>query len=113
MRKTINNLQAATIDGVLNAPEESSDDSAWLVKMVDLFKAGNIRDARKLIVANARPDEYEGIYRKLYENLDWFGDTEDKQDEAVIIIRNGLVKHVSVADVEINLSATLIELQMI
>jgi hypothetical protein len=81
--------------------------------MVDLFKAGNIRDARKLIVANARPDEYEGIYRKLYENLDWFGDTEDKQDEAVIIIRNGLVKHVSVADVEINLSATLIELQMI
>ena len=113
MRKTINNLQASTIDGVLTAPEEGSDDSAWLIKMVDLFKSGNIRDARKLIVANARPDEYEGIFRKLYENLDWFGDTADKQDEAVIIIRNGLVKHVSVADVEINLSATLIELQML
>jgi replication factor C small subunit len=113
MRKTINNLQAATVDGVLTAPEEGSDDSAWLIKMVDLFKSGNIKEARKLIVANARPDEYEGIFRKMYENLDWFGDTEDKQDEAVIIIRNGLVKHVSVADVEINLSATLIELQML
>jgi|TARA_B110000503_G_scaffold143084_1_gene242490 DNA polymerase III delta prime subunit len=114
MRKTINNLQANTINGELTAPDASrGDDSAWLVKMVDLFKSGNIRDARKLIVANARPDEYEGIFRKLYENLEWFGDTPNKQDEAVIIIRNGLVKHVSVADVEINLSATLIELQMI
>lgn len=113
MRKTINNLQAATIDGVLTIPEETTDDTAWLIKMVDLFKSGNIRDARKLIVANAQVQEYESIFRKLYENLDWFGDTEDKQDEAVIIIRNGLVKHVSVADPEINLSATLIELQMI
>ena len=113
MRKTINNLQASIIDNKLMPPEEGSDDSAWLIKMVDLFKAGNIKEARKLIVANARPDEYEGIFRKMYENLDWFGDTEDKQDEAVIIIRNGLVKHVSVADVEINLSATLIELQML
>ena len=113
MRKTINNLQQNTIDGVLTAPDQSSDDSAWLVKMVDLFKSGNIREARKLIIANARPDEYESIYRKMYENIDWFGDTPDKQDNAVIAIRNGLVKHLSVADVEINLSATLIELQMI
>ena len=113
MRKTINNLQQNTIDGVLTAPEQSSDDSAWLVKMVDLFKSGKIRDARKLVVANARPDEYEDIYRKLYENIDWFGDTPDKQDNAVIIIRDGLVKHSQVADVEINLSATLIELQLL
>lgn len=113
MRKTINNLQSNVLNGKLMTADETSDDSAWLIKMVDLFKTGNIRDARKLIVANARPDEYEGIYRKMYENLDWFGDNPDKQDEAVIIIRNGLVKHLSVADVEINLSATLIELQMI
>ncbi len=113
MRKTINNLQSNTLNGKLMTADETADDSAWLIKMVDLFKSGNIRDARKLIVGNARPDEYEGIYRKMYENLDWFGDNPDKQDEAVIIIRNGLVKHLSVADVEINLSATLIELQMI
>jgi replication factor C small subunit len=114
MRKTINNLQANSMDNKLSAvDEDSQDDSAWLIKMVDLFKSGNIREARKLIIANARPDEYESIYRKMYENLDWFGDTPDQQDNAVIAIRNGLVKHLSVADVEINLSATLIELQMI
>lgn len=113
MRKTINNLQSNIMDGVLTQPEANGDDSAWLIKMVDLFKSGDIRGARKLIIANARPTDYEGIFRKLYENIDWFGDTPDKQDEAVIVIRNGLVKHMSVADVEINLSATLIELQMI
>ena len=113
MRKTINNLQAAVMDGVLTEPDETQEDTTWRVKMVELFKSGNIRDARKMITASARPDEYEEIYRWLYDNISLFGDSDDKQDEAVIIIRNGLVKHVSVADPEINLSATLIELQMI
>jgi len=113
MRKTINNLQASTINGVLSEPEIEETDTAWRIKMVELFKSGNIRDARRLITANAQIGEYEEIYRWLYDNIELFGETVDKQDEAVIIIRNGLVKHVSVADVEINLSATLIELQMI
>jgi replication factor C small subunit len=113
MRKTINNLQAATVNNVLSEPEVDETDTAWRIKMVELFKSGNIKEARKLITANAQPAEYEEIYRWLYDNIELFGDTPNKQDEAVIIIRNGLVKHVSVADVEINLSATLIELQML
>ncbi len=113
MRKTINNLQASTINGILTEPEVEETDTAWRIKMVEMFKAGNIKEARKLITANAQIAEYEEIYRWLYDNIELFGDTPDKQDEAVIIIRNGLVKHVSVADVEINLSATLIELQMV
>jgi replication factor C small subunit len=113
MRKTINNLQAATINNVLAEPEVEETDTAWRIKMVEQFKSGNIKEARKLITANAQPAEYEDIYRWLYDNIELFGEDANKQDEAVIIIRNGLVKHVSVADVEINLSATLIELQMI
>ena len=66
---------------------------------------------------NSFLNERHGNLRKTIilknDNIELFGDTPDKQDEAVIIIRNGLVKHVSVADVEINLSATLIELQMV
>ena len=50
------------------------------------------------------------MYRWLYRNVEFFGDNEDKQDEAVIVIRNAIVKHTQVADPEINLSATLIEL---
>lgn len=113
MRKTINNLQAATVNNELVKFESDQTDTSWRIKMVELFKSGNIKEARKLITVNAPPGEYEEIYRWLYDNIELFGDTADKQDEAVIIIRNGLVKHVSVADVEINLSATLIELQML
>ena len=47
---------------------------------------------------------------KINRNLEFWGE-EDKQDEAILIIRNGLVKHGMIADPEINLSATLIELE--
>jgi hypothetical protein len=33
--------------------------------------------------------------------------TPERQDQAIVIIRNGLVNHNSVADAEINLSATI------
>jgi hypothetical protein len=49
----------------------------------------------------------------MYDNLDLWGDTPERQDQAIVIIRNGLVNHNAVADVEINLSATLIELSQI
>ena len=110
LRKTINNVQMAVVDSVLAKPESSDQDTGWRVKMVELFKANQIREARKLIIANCRTDEYEEMFRWLYRNVEFFGDTEDKQDEAVIVIRNGIVKHTQVADPEINLSATLIEL---
>ncbi len=55
-------------------------------------------------------EEAEDVFRWMYDNLDLWGDTPERQDQAIVIIRNGLVNNNSVADVEINLSATLIEL---
>lgn len=110
LRKTINNVQMAVVDSELKPAEQSDQDTGWRIKMVDLFKAGQVREARKLIIANCRTDEYEEMYRWLYRNVEFFGNTEDKQDEAIIVIRNSMVKHTQVADPEINLSATLIEL---
>jgi bisphosphoglycerate-independent phosphoglycerate mutase (AlkP superfamily) len=100
----------AVVDGVLAQPEADSMDTSWRLKMVELFKNKQIREARKLIIANCRTDEYEEMYRWLYKNVDMFSDNEDKQDEAIVVIRNSIVKHTQVADPEINLSATLIEL---
>jgi hypothetical protein len=51
----------------------------------------------------------EEIYRWLYDNIELFGD-EEKQESAILIIKQGLVDHTLVADPEINLSATLIRL---
>jgi hypothetical protein len=80
---------------------------------VDLFKRGRVRDARTMICQNSTPEEAEDIFRWMYDNLDLWGTTVEQQDQAIIVIRNGLVNHSSVADVEINLSATLIELTQI
>jgi len=110
LRKTINNVQMAVVDNKLAQAEQSDQDTGWRIKMVELFKSNQIREARKLIIANCRTDEYEEMYRWLYRNVEFFGDNEDKQDQAIVVIRNSMVKHTQVADPEINLSATLIEL---
>jgi hypothetical protein len=62
---------------------------------------------------SSSPEEAEDVFRWMYDNLDLWGTTPERQDQAIVIIRNGLVSHNSVADVEINLSATLIELSQL
>jgi hypothetical protein len=46
----------------------------------------------------------------MYDNIGLWSDDTEQQDRAIVIIRQGLVNHSFVADAEINLSATLIEL---
>ena len=69
-----------------------------------------INEARKLVCAQARPEECEEIYRWLYDNLDIISKDEDNQDKAVLIIKQGLVDHSFVADPEINLASVMIKL---
>ena len=112
LRKTINSVQMAVIDNKLDQPEATDVDTGWRIKMVELFKAGKIQQARKLLCGAVRPEEMEEIYRWLYDNIELFGDDE-KQDQAVLVIKQGLVDHTLVADPEINLAATLIRLARI
>ena len=114
LRKCINNLQMASVEGKLMAPREASGSTAdYRLKMVDLFKAGQVTAARKVACANVRPDEMEEMFRWMYDNLQLWSKTEEGQDKAIVVIRNGLVNHALVADPEINLSATLVELATI
>ena len=109
LRKTINTVQMSVIDATLVKPDDEGASAEWRIQMVELFKNGKITEARKLIVAKARADEYNDIYTWLYRNIDLYTSTPDQYDEVVLAIRNGLVKHTQVADIEINLSATMIE----
>lgn len=113
LRKCINTVQLESQTGALlnkNADDGSSAD--YKLKMVDLFKAGKITEARKLICSQVLPEEMDEIYRWLYDNIEIFGD-EASQDKAVLIIKQGLVDHTLVIDPEINLAATLIRLSHI
>lgn len=114
LRKCIGMLQQNTVNGVLNLPRE--DDEAtqdYLLQAVDLFKRGKFIDGRKLIIDKADLEEYESIYRYLYQNTSLFGSTQDQQDEALLVIRKALVYDGQVGDREINLAATLVELTRI
>jgi replication factor C small subunit len=114
LRKCLNLLQMNTVDFKLKRPSETSTGTAdYKLAMVDLFKAGKIREARTLLAAQARPEEMDEIFRWMYDNLDMWSKTPEGQDEAILVIRKGLVNHVSCADAEINLSATLVELSQI
>lgn len=109
LRKCINNLQMNSIDGNLHVPVVEENVKDYRTDMVELFKAGKIGEARKLVCSQARPDEMEEIYRWLYDNVEIFGEVE-KQEKAVLIIKQGIVDHTLVSDPEINLAATLIKL---
>jgi len=110
LRKCINTVQMNSMDGKLHTPEKGDTGEAdYKIEMVELFKAGKISEARKLVCSQARPEEMEDIYRWLYDNITLFGD-DAKQEKAVLIIKQGLVDHTLVSDAEINLAATLIRL---
>ena len=110
LRKTINTVQMTIVDGKLAMPEDGGSSSEWRLNMVKLFKAGKISEARKLIVSTARADEYNDIFTWLYQNLDLYTNNDLEYDSCVLVIREGMIKHTQVADPEINMSATMIEL---
>ena len=114
LRKCINLVQQNSIDGKLQLPTAGDGDSSdYRLEMVELFKKGNIKAARTLLCAKARPEEIEDIFRWMYDNLDLFGTSEEQKDSALLIIKQGLVDHTLIADPEINLAATLVKLARI
>jgi DNA polymerase III delta prime subunit len=110
LRKCINMVQQNINEGVLQAPNKGDAGEAdWKFDMVQLFNAGKITEARKMLCGKLRAEEMEEVYRWLYDNLSIFG-SDDNQDKAIIIIKSGLVDHTVCADPEINLAATLVRL---
>jgi replication factor C small subunit len=114
LRKCLNLVQMNTVDGVLVKPNESDNATAdYRLAVVDLFKSGKILDARKLLCSQVRPEEMDELFRWMYDNLELWGSTQEQHDAAILIIAKGLRNIPMVADQEINLAATLVELSQI
>lgn len=114
LRKCINMVQQNVVGDKL-APLAANNTASkdYLTEMVNLFKNGKHLEARKLIVSQAQLEEYDEIFRFFYQNLDLWGASEDQQNEALIVIRKGMVNDTLCADREINLAATIAELTMV
>lgn len=111
LRKCLNLLQPNSTTGQLIKPGENDRGAQdWKLDAVTMFKAGRIQDARKLICSQVGQEEVEDVFRWMYDNLELWTKDQEKQDQAIIIIRNGYANMPLVADQEVNLSATLCEL---
>jgi hypothetical protein len=114
LRKCINLLQLNSSGKVLKQPESKNSSTAdYRLDAVALLKQGKLREARQIICSQVRTDEIEEVFRWSYDNLTLWSKTVEGQDKAILVIRTGLVNHALVADPEINLSATLLELTQI
>ena len=111
LRKCLNLLQSNSATGIisnLNLGNASTKD--WKLQAVDLFKQRRILEARKVVCSQATVEDIDGMYRWMYDNLDLWSPSPEGQDQAILIIREGLVNVPLVTDQEINLSACLVKL---
>ena len=113
LRKCLNQVQVNSSTGKLVAVSgHNQSEDTLLIEATDLFKKGKILEGRQQLLQYLafNPARIEDTYRWMYDNLDLWGDTFEKKDSAVIIIRNGLANLSLVGIPEISLAATLIEL---
>jgi DNA polymerase III delta prime subunit len=114
LRKCLNLLQANSVTGTLTTPGENDRGvKDWKLDAVALFKSGKVIEGRKVICGQASAEDIDGMYRWMYDNLELWSKTQEGQDAAILAIRKGLINVPLVADQEINLSATLIELTQV
>lgn len=115
LRRGISLIQANSFNGKLQSPDDGAEVVAdYKLDMIALFRAKKYKEARQLICTQVQQDEYEDMFKFMYQNIDvWADGDTNKENQALIIIRDGLVNHTMCADLEINLSATLCELEMV
>ena len=115
VRKCLNAIQQNIVNGALALPSQSEDaNQDWKIDAISLLKDDKILEARKLICNQLTSDEVEDFFKFCFNNIDlWVGDDIDKQREAIIIVKNGMANIPLVADHEINVTATLCELELL
>ena len=114
LRNCLKLLQTNSSSGVLNQPGKNDVTvQDWKLEAVALLKANDIKGARKVICAQATIEDMDSMFRWMYDNLELWSSTPEGQDDAVLVIKKGLITHSQIADPEINISATLVELTRI
>jgi len=112
IRKIINLLQQNTIDGVLQQPIAKGEAGDYKFQLLDLMERDNWFEIRKLLCGTVAAEEWEDVYRFVYENLEKSAkySNKEKWEAGIVIIADHLYKHSAVADPEINASAMFIRL---
>ncbi len=113
LRKCLNQLQVNSSSGkLISTSNHTNSEDELLVEATSLFKSGKIYEGRQILLQylSLYPSRLEDLYRWMYNNLELWGNTNEKRDASIIVIRNGLANLSLVGIPEISLAATLIEL---
>jgi DNA polymerase III delta prime subunit len=113
LRKCLNELQNNSKSGkLLPIHQEGTSEAELLIAATELFKTGKVLEGRQRLMQyiTLYPTRVEDCYRFMYDNLDLWGNTQEKKDAAIITIRNGLANLSLVGIPEISLAASLCEL---
>lgn len=113
LRKCLNQVQVNSSTGkLLSAPAQGGGDDELLISASQLFKTGKVLEGRQQLLQylGLYPSRLEDVYRWMYNNLELWGNTQERKDASILIIRNGLANLSLVGIPEINLAATMIEL---
>lgn len=111
LRQCINMIDQYSRNGVLHPPDDNHTSGFdWIDAVIPLFKAKKYTEARELICSQMTNETYEDVWTFMYKHLDLWSDTDEGKSQAIMIINNGYKGQSLVADKEINLAATLVEL---
>lgn len=112
VRKVVNMIQQNSRGGVLHHPHTSDAGGDYQFKLIELIEADDWVAARKLLCSSVTADDWESVYRFLYENINKSPkySNKDAWETAIVTIAEHLYKHTIVADPEINAAAMLIKL---
>ena len=104
IRKMLNTVQASTVDGHLQLDDSLLVSSSYMNSVLDELKQNNYKNIRQ-IIADSGVDDYEELFRFLYENASEY--MPNKEGTAAILINEHLYKSNFRIDKEINLMSLI------
>lgn len=113
-RRVVETLNQNSQDGHLLPFDERDEDIAdWQMKLVEMIEGDNFGGLREAMSAVTSDDEWDEVYRFLYDNLHELGKFKgdfDRWCQGIVIIGDHLFRHSQVADPEINAASMMIRL---
>ncbi len=116
IRKIVNLLQQHTNEANELQLPQTEDAGDYKFKLLDCIERDKWLDARILCCENVVAEEWEDVYRFLYENLikaPKFSADNNKWEAGIVILADRLYKHGIVADPELNAAAMFIQLTQV